>query len=89
MERIDVILNNGEGLHARPASLVSKLAMKQKSSIKIIKNDNEDKIYNPKSIMSVLSMGAIKGDKLTIIAEGEDEVEAIAQLKELLENGLE
>lgn len=81
-----VILKNESGLHARPASIFVKEAGKYKSEINIIK---DDKSYNGKSIMSILSMGASKGTKLTITAEGEDEKEAVLFIKNLIENELE
>ena len=83
MFEIEVILNNESGLHARPASMIVKEAGKYKSEIKIIKGEKE---YNPKSIMSVLSMGAVKGDTLLIKAIGEDAEVALGELKDFIEN---
>jgi phosphotransferase system HPr (HPr) family protein len=59
--------------------------MKFKSDIKVYKN-GEEKAYNPKSILSVMSMGAVKGDVLRIEAFGEDEAEAIENLKTIIES---
>lgn len=81
MYKQDVTLKNETGLHARPASLFVKEASKYVSDIKIIR---EGKEYNAKSIMGILSMGAAKGDNITIIAEGEDAKEAIDGLVELV-----
>lgn len=78
-------IKNNEGLHARPASEFSKAAMKYKSDIKAYKN-GEIKAYNPKSILSIMSMGAVKGDILRIEATGEDEAAAIEDLKTILES---
>jgi phosphotransferase system HPr (HPr) family protein len=78
-------VTNNEGLHARPASEFSKASMKFKSDIKVYKN-GEEKAYNPKSILSVMSMGAVKGDVLRIEASGEDEAEAIENLKTIIES---
>lgn len=78
-------VTNNEGLHARPASEFSKASMKYKSDIKIYKNDGE-KAYNPKSILSVMSMGAVKGDVLRIEVSGEDEAAAVEELKNILES---
>jgi phosphocarrier protein HPr len=80
-----VEVTNNEGLHARPASEFSKASMKYKSDIKIYKN-GEEKAYNPKSILSVMSMGAVKGDMLRIEASGEDEAIAIESLKTIIES---
>lgn len=86
MKRAKVILKNKNGLHARPANIFSKTAMKLKSDLKMYKNNDESNIFQPKSIISILTMGAIKGDELTIIAEGIDEEEAIRKLTEILES---
>jgi phosphocarrier protein len=83
MYRAEAVLKNETGLHARPASIFASQASKYKSEIKILKGDAE---YNGKSVMAILTMGASKGDKITIVAEGEDEREAVDALKGLIEN---
>lgn len=85
MIQITVEITNDEGLHARPASEFSKTSMKYKSDIKIYKN-REEKAFNPKSILSIMSMGAVKGDVLRIEAAGEDEGSAVEALKTILES---
>lgn len=83
MEKLSVVLNNEVGLHARPASMVIKEASKYKADINIIK---DGQVFIAKSILQILSMGAVKGDELIIGANGPDEKEAIAALKELFDN---
>lgn len=83
MKKIEVILNNETGLHARPASMFIKEASKYSADIKVIKDRRE---FNGKSIMGILSMGAGKGSNLTIIAEGKDENEAVIGLKKLIDS---
>lgn len=83
MCKVVVQLQNETGLHARPASMFVKTASKYKAEIKIFKDDKE---YNAKSIISVLSMGATKGDKLTIMAMGEDAEEALADIQTLVKS---
>jgi len=82
-----VILTNEQGLHARPAQLLAAAAMKCKSDITMVKNDDESNVYTPKSILSIMSMGAMKGDKVTLIVDGPDEESSINTLVELIENG--
>lgn len=77
MYKEDIILENDTGLHARPASIFVKESSKYISEIKLIKDEHE---YNAKSIMSILTMGATKGDKLIIKAQGEDEEKAVKEL---------
>ncbi|SHJ86167.1 HPr family phosphocarrier protein [Paramaledivibacter caminithermalis] len=83
MYKFETKLMNETGLHARPASLLVKEAANYKCKISIIKDGIE---YNGKSIMAILSMGAVKGDKLMIITQGEDEKEAFEGLKALANN---
>lgn len=83
MKKIEVILKNKSGLHARPASMFIKETSKYASDIKVIKDGQE---FNGKSIMGILSMGAGKDSKLTIIAEGSDENEAVIGLKKLIDS---
>lgn len=82
MTSAKILIINETGLHARPATLVVSSASKFKSDVKIQKND---KIVNAKSIMGLLSLGIMKNEEITIIAEGEDEIEAVSALKALVE----
>lgn len=81
MYKEDIILKNETGLHARPASILVREASQFISEIMIIKEGNE---YNAKSIMSILSMGGVKGDSLTLKAQGEDEEIAVKELVQVL-----
>ncbi len=85
MYKEEVVLKNETGLHARPASIFVKEASKFSSDIKVVKDGKE---FNGKSIMGILSMGAGKGDILTIKAEGEDEEKAVKTLVDLISNKL-
>jgi phosphotransferase system HPr (HPr) family protein len=78
-----------EGLHARPASLLAKACMKFKSTLSLYKGEDKTKIYQPKSILSIMTIGAGKGDTVTITADGEDEVYAMEQLTALFESNFE
>ncbi len=76
------VIKNETGLHARPASVFVKEANKYKSNISIFKDNKES---NAKSIISLLSLGAVKGTLIKIVANGEDEDDAIDGLVKLLE----
>jgi phosphocarrier protein HPr len=82
MVSMNVIIGNKSGLHARPANLFTAEAAKHKASVKVLKNGKE---YNAKSIFAVLSMGAAQGTELTIVADGEDEEQALKALKALFD----
>ncbi len=59
-----------EGLHARPASDLVRVCQLVSSEIRIIK---DDMIADPKSILSIMALGAAKGEELNIEVEGDDE----------------
>ncbi|MBP2658592.1 MAG: phosphocarrier protein HPr [Firmicutes bacterium] len=81
MKQVDMIIKSAEGLHARPAMKFVNQASKFKAKIDVIK---DNKTYSAKSMISVLSMGAVQGEKITIIIDGEDESEAMNSLQLLL-----
>ena len=81
----DIAIVNDVGLHARPATFFIQKANSYKASIWI---EKEDRRVNAKSLLGVLSMGIVKGTVVTIIADGEDEAEAIDGLEKLIVNGL-
>ncbi|MBE5980645.1 MAG: HPr family phosphocarrier protein [Paenibacillaceae bacterium] len=87
MEIVIVIVPNPYGLHARPASLLSKLAMGFTSEITVYKNEDLIRKYNAKNVLSVMDMNAIKGDKLKFEAQGEDEKEAILSIANFARSG--
>lgn len=78
----NVIVKNKIGLHARPAAKVVAEGNKFKSHMTIKKGD---KVVNMKSLLGVLSIGAMCGDELTVQAEGEDEVAAVEAVIKLIE----
>ena len=69
------------GLEARVAALFVQIASKYESHISVIVNE---KHVNAKSIMGMMSLGAIKGQEVEIQAEGEDENEAVEALVKFL-----
>lgn len=83
MKKIEIELKNETGLHARPASLFVKTASDFISHITLTKGD---RTCDAKSIMGVLSLGVMKGDKLVIEADGSDENDALEAIKSLVEN---
>ena len=86
MVKKTITIISEEGLHARPASLLAKAAMKFKSELSMYREDETNKKYQPKSILSIMSLGASKGDQITFVAEGEDESFAISKMEELIQS---
>lgn len=76
------IVKNKIGLHARPAAKVVAEGNKFKSNMVIKKGERE---VNMKSLLGVLSLGAMCGDVVIVQAEGEDEIEAVNAVVKLIE----
>lgn len=81
----EITVVNDVGLHARPATFFIQKANSYKASIWI---EKEDRRVNAKSLLGVLSMGIVKGTKITVIADGEDEMDAVEGLSYLIVNEL-
>ena len=79
----EVVINNQDGLHARPATFFVQRANEYKSSIWVEKGERR---MNAKSLLGVLSLGIVKGTAVTVIADGNDEEEAISALTALVES---
>ena len=79
-ERTVEILNRN-GLHARPAAEVVKMAAQYQSAITIVRDDVE---VNGKSIMGVMMLAAECGAAITIRAEGPDAADALGALAALV-----
>lgn len=77
-----VTIVNKLGLHARAAARFVTLASSFASDIRVSRNGQE---VNGKSIMGVMMLAASRGTEITLIAEGEDENNAIEKLTELIE----
>lgn len=86
MYQREVVISNRAGIHARPASKIVTLASQFKSDIYVYRDG--DKV-NAKSIMGLISMGLHYNTKIVVVAEGEDEKEAVDSLVELIERRFE
>jgi len=82
VEKTVQILNKN-GLHARPAAEIVKLAAKYRSEITISRDGTE---VNGKSIMGVMMLAAECGASIVLRAEGEDAEQAIDAIATLIAN---
>ena len=80
VERTVQIVNK-QGLHARPAAEIVKIASKYASDITIARDDLE---VNGKSIMGVMMLAAEFGAQLTLRANGPDAEQAVGALSDLI-----
>jgi phosphocarrier protein len=72
---------NKNGIHARPAAEIVKLAAKYKADITVMRDDLE---VNGKSIMGVMMLAAECGATVQLRAEGPDADEALDALAHLI-----
>ena len=58
----------GRHLHARPAGQVAQLAAKhQTTAIELVAGDRK---ANARSVLAVMSLGAVKGDQVKVVVSG-------------------
>ena len=79
-----VTVVNQLGMHARAAAKFVHLATRYTARVKVARDGRE---MDGKSIMGILLLAAPQGATLTIAAEGPDEAEALAALKDLVASG--
>ncbi|KGR80022.1 HPr family phosphocarrier protein [Ureibacillus manganicus] len=70
------------GLQARQAALFVQEANRYKAEVYLQK---EHKKVNAKSIMGIMSLAIARGTTITLIADGNDENEALAGLSKMIE----
>jgi phosphocarrier protein FPr len=85
MKQVEIVIHNRTGLHARPAKVLVNLAKQFKSDIRLRYGE---KRVNAKSMVSVLTLGAVSGSAITVQADGVDEEQAIADIEAAILAGL-
>ena len=76
-------ITDATGVHARPATVLVNKAGNFSSEVKLEYNG---KSVNLKSIMGVMSLGIPKGAETKIIADGNDEQEAVDAIAESIKS---
>ena len=80
----EVTITNSIGLHARPATFFIQKANAYKASVWVEKDDRR---VNAKSLLGVLSLGIAQGMTITVLADGQDEEDALNGLMALINTG--
>ena len=81
MKEFKCVVKNPLGIHARPAALLAQACVNLKSSVAISCNGKEAMGSN---VLSILSLGAKKGDRLNVKVEGPDEESAVDTVRAIL-----
>lgn len=75
-----VRVTNPEGVHARPADMIAKMAQRYRSQVSITKGSLK---IDAKSILSILTLVAECGTELRLEAQGPDAQDAVDGIAEL------
>lgn len=85
MREFQYIVTDNEGIHARPAGELVKLAKTFASDVKVVKDGRE---ADCKKIFALMGLGAKKGSELSFVITGEDETEACEELAKFMRENL-
>ena len=85
MQSFTYVIKDELGIHARPAGLLVKEAKKYTSTITLLCGEKK---AVAKGLMGVMGMAVKQGMEVTVTAEGEDEVAAIAALESFFKANL-
>ncbi len=80
-----VIVSNPSGIHARPASVLVKTTSKCTSNVFILV---EGRKIVAKSILNIMAAAIKKGTEIEVQCDGENEVEDLKTVVDLIESGL-
>lgn len=86
MLKVKVKVINQLGLHARAAARLVRLAGSFQSKIELKRADNAV-VADAKSILSVLSLAAVKGTELELNVEGADQNQASEAIEKVFLDG--
>jgi len=70
-------------MHLRAAAVFIETANKFSCQVELRKDERQ---VNAKSIMGLMTLGATFGSRITVITDGEDELQALTSLVELIQN---
>lgn len=83
----DFTVVNPLGLHARPAALFVQAVSRYKEARVWV--SKADETVDGKSIMSLLLLGVMPGETITVSVEGKEAAAVMAALEDLFEHNLE
>jgi multiphosphoryl transfer protein len=85
MKKLEIVIQNPTGLHARPAKEFVNIAKKFQSKISVF---HGEKKANAKSLISMLTLGVESGSEICVEVSGDDEETAIIALEHAILDGL-
>lgn len=85
MKTLSYTITDEQGIHARPAGELVKVAKTFTCEIKIGK---DEKMVDCKKIFGIMGLGAKKGETVNLSFSGEDEEQALTAVEEFLKANL-
>ena len=85
MKEFNYVIQDEQGIHARPAGVLVKAANEFQSDIQV---DKDGKKGDLKRIFGVMGLGIKKGDNVQVIIEGPDEETAAQKIETLFREQL-
>ena len=85
MKQFTFIIKDALGIHARPAGMLANCAKGFTSDVRI---STQEKTADGKRLLSLMSLGATQGTRLTCTVEGADEEAAAHALEDCLKEML-
>jgi len=79
------LVHNKSGLHVRPAGFLVKVIQNFQCSVILKFNERE---YNAKSILGIMSAGIKSNEEVEFVCDGEDEIACLAAIGEAIAVGL-
>jgi phosphocarrier protein len=83
VKQFEFVVQDAMGIHARPAADMAAAAKKFTSLILLKKEEMEADLKNP---LAIMRLAVKQEERVTITAAGDDENQAIEQLKDLTVN---
>lgn len=83
MEKILYKISDENGIHARPAGLIVNTAKKYTSKVTLVRSG---KTADAKKLFAVMGLGIACGDEIEIVAEGDDEREAVVDIERVMKS---
>ncbi|PRY34352.1 dihydroxyacetone kinase phosphoryl donor subunit DhaM [Umezawaea tangerina] len=84
--RLDVVLTNEVGLHARPSALLARTVAELDADV-VVRFGGEE--ADAKSVLALMGLGAPEGARIEVVASGKDADEALRRVEELAERGFD
>lgn len=76
-------VSNETGIHARPATTITKKVAALPATVTL---EAKGKVANAKSLIGILSLAITKGDVVKVTVEGDNEEAICTELVELISN---